>query len=456
MYKLSKIFLAAFTVTALFFSSCSAPEVEDKKPVGNVEHPEWSKNANIYEVNIRQYSEEGTFTAFREDLPRLQEMGVKILWLMPIHPIGEKNRKGELGSYYSVKDYKGINPNYGTEEDFRALVDEAHEREMRVIIDWVANHTAWDHPWTENPDWYELNEDGGFMPPRGTDWTDVIQLDYENQEMREAMLDALVYWVRDFDIDGYRADVAGMVPMDFWNEARNRLDEIKPVFMLAEDEGPKMHDKAFDMTYAWSYAHLIRVIAAGNEDLSALDSLMEVEETKFPDNAYRMYFTTNHDENSWNGTDPGMYGDNFENFAVLSATIDGMPLIYNGQESNLDKQLEFFTKDPIEWKEYEYQPFYTMLLSLKNENEALWNGEFGGDLTIYNSPENTYAYKREKGDDWVFVYLNFGGEAVNVPITDYALPEDASGYEIYSEQLPPEEQNYFEVAANSWLLIANE
>lgn len=456
MYKLTKTFLAAITVSALLLSSCAAPEVEDAKPAGNVEHPEWSKNANIYEVNIRQYSEEGTFNAFREDLPRLQEMGVKILWLMPIHPIGEENRKGELGSYYSVQDYKGINPNFGTEEDFRALVDEAHERDMKVIIDWVANHTAWDHPWTENPDWYELTEDGNFMPPRGTDWTDVIQLNYENEDMREAMHDALVYWVDEFDIDGYRADVAGMVPMDFWNEARSRLDEVKPVFMLAEDEGPEMHEEAFDMTYAWTYAHVIREIAAGNEDLNRLTELMEEEETKFPENAYRMYFTTNHDENSWNGTDPGMYGDNFENFAVLSATIDGMPLIYNGQESNLDKQLEFFTKDEIEWKEYEYQPFYTMLLKLNTENEALWNGEFGGDLTIYNSPENTYTYKRYKGDDWVFVYLNFGDEPINVPLTDYGLPNDASNYEIYSDQLPPDENNYFEVAPNSWLLIANE
>ncbi|MDR9415851.1 MAG: alpha-amylase family glycosyl hydrolase, partial [Gracilimonas sp.] len=324
------------------------------------------------------------------------------------------------------------------------------------IIDWVANHTSWDNPWTANPDWYELNEEGDFMPPRGTDWTDVIQLDYTNNEMREAMHDALEYWVRDFNIDGYRCDVAGMVPTDFWNEARERLDEIKPVFMLAEDEGPEMHEEAFDMTYAWTYAHLIREIAAGNEDITVLDSLMEVEKTKFPENAYRMYFTSNHDENSWNGTDPGMYGDNFENFAVLSATIDGMPLIYNGQESVLDKQLEFFEKDEIEWKEYELEPFYTMLLKLNTENEALWNGEFGGELTIYESPENTFAYKREKEDDWIFVYLNMGNETVNVPITDYALPADASGYEIYSHQLPPTEQNYFEVAGNTWLLIANE
>ncbi|MEX0843967.1 MAG: alpha-amylase family glycosyl hydrolase, partial [Balneolaceae bacterium] len=439
------------------FVGCNQTDLTDKTPpVSKVEQLEWTKNANIYEVNVRQYSEEGTFEEVRKDLPRLQEMGVKILWLMPIHPIGEVNRKGPLGSYYSVQDYKGINPNFGTEADFRAFVDEAHERDMKVIIDWVANHTAWDNPWTENPDWYELDENGGFMPPRGTDWTDVIQLDFENKEMRSAMTDALEYWVREFNIDGYRCDVAGKVPTDYWVNAIDSLNEIKPVFMLAEDGEPELLIEAFHMNYAWQYAHTIREIAKGEQILEHLTDLMNDTEANYPSSSYRMYFTTNHDENSWNGTDPDMYGDNFENFAVLSATIDGMPLIYNGQESGLDKQLEFFEKDEIEWKEYEYQPFYTMLLNLKKENEALWNGDFGGELEIYTSPENTYAYKREKGDDWVFVYLNFGEESVNVPITDYALPEDASGYEIFSDQLPPTENNYFEVAPNSWLLIANE
>lgn len=456
MFKRLNYLYTFLTVSVLLLASCAAPEVDTEKAQIDAitAHPEWSKDASIYEVNIRQYSEEGTFNAFREDLPRLEAMGVDILWLMPIHPIGKKNRKGPLGSYYSVQDYKAVNPNFGTKEDFRALVKEAHDLGMKVIIDWVANHTAWDSPWTVNKDWYELDENGNFIPPRGTDWTDVIQLDYENEEMRAAMIDAMEYWVRDFGVDGYRCDVAGMVPLDFWKNVRTKLDEIKPVFMLAEDNGPEMHE-AFDMTYAWAYAHTIREIAAGNEDFSTLDSLMEVEETKFPESAYRMYFTTNHDENSWNGTDPEMYGDNFENFAVLSATIDGMPLIYNGQESNLDKQLEFFEKDEIEWKDYEYQAFYTMLLQLKEDNEALWNGQYGGYLNIFESPEQTYAYKRVKDDEWVFVYLNNSSESINVPLQDYEIPVDASTYEIYSEQLPPTENDYFEVAPNSWLLIAN-
>lgn len=452
--KLSVKNLLLVLLMSGFTFACTQKESGSEK-VQLFEHAEWTKATNIYEVNIRQYSEEGTFNAFREDLPRLEAMGVEILWLMPIHPIGEKNRKGPLGSYYSVQDYKGINPNFGTEEDFQALVDEAHALGMKVIIDWVANHTAWDSPWIENPDWYALNEEGDFVPPTGTDWTDVIQLDYENEDMREAMIDAMEYWVRDFDIDGYRCDVAGMVPLDFWKDARSRLNDIKPVFMLAEDEGPEMHE-AFDMTYAWTYAHIIREIAAGKADFGTLDSLMEVESTKFPESAYRMYFTSNHDENSWTGTDPEMYGANFENFAVLSATIDGMPLIYNGQEADLDKQLEFFEKDEIEWKDYSYQDFYTMLLNLNEENEALWNGQYGGDLTIFESPEETFAYKRMKGDDWVFVYLNNSDKAINVPLNEYDISTDTQAYEIYSDQLPPAESNYFEVLPHQWLLIANE
>lgn len=435
-------------IVAGFLTGCNSKP--GQKTESRVVHPEWSKNANIYEVNIRQYSEEGTFNAFREDLPRLQEMGVKILWLMPIHPIGEINRKGTLGSYYSVLDYKAVNPDYGTEEDFRALVRDAHERDMKIIIDWVANHTAWGHPWTENPDWYELNEDGEFTPPHGTDWTDVIQLDYENEDMRAAMFDALEYWVSEFDIDGYRCDVAGMVPTDFWNEARDSLDAIKPVFMLAEAEEPEHHIKAFDMSYAWEYSHVIREIARGEKDLSALDTLFEKEKNRFPEHAYRMYFTSNHDENSWAGTDPDMYGANFENFAVMSATIDGMPLIYNGQESSLEKQLEFFEKDEIEWEGYKYQDFYTQLLNLKTENEALWNGEFGGNLEIFDMPVNLYGYKREKGENLVTVFLNFGDKSQTVSLSDY-LETDISGFEV----MPSGDfENEIDLNPNSWIILS--
>ncbi|MGN8225063.1 alpha-amylase family glycosyl hydrolase [Gracilimonas sp. BCB1] len=454
MKKFLTNLLPVFIALSVIAGGCNKPaQKSENTPVSSVEQLEWSKNSSIYEINVRQYSEEGTIEAVRKDLPRIREMGVRILWLMPIHPIGEKNRKGPLGSYYSVQDYKDVNPNFGTKADFARFVDEAHQLGFKVIIDWVANHTAWDNPWTENPDWYELNEEGNFMPPRGTDWSDVIQLDYENEEMRAAMIDALEYWVREFDIDGYRCDVAGMVPTDFWKEAIDSLNTIKPVFMLAEDGEPELVKEAFHMNYAWQYAHTIREIAKGHQTFQHLDSLMQVTEANYPSSVYRMYFTSNHDENSWNGTDPGMYGDNFENFAVLSATIDGMPLIYNGQESGLDKQLEFFEKDPIEWKEYEYQDFYTTLVGLKRDTPALWNGDFGGDLEFIQIPEGSegvLAYKRQKDDSEVVVVMNFSGDRQSVPLQDVGVDESYTTYNSTSLMVTSEEISF---GPNQWVIF---
>ncbi|RNC85776.1 MAG: alpha-amylase [Balneola sp.] len=448
--------LSLLALLGILFVGCQQPQPETGPILSKVEHPEWSKNANIYEVNIRQYSPEGTFNAFREDLPRLKDMGVKILWLMPIQPIGELNRKGTLGSYYSIKDYKGINPEFGTEEDFRALVDEAHEMGFKVIIDWVANHSSWDNAWTENKDWYTLDEEGNFQPPVD-DWSDVIDLNYGNEDMRAAMIDALVYWVREFDIDGYRCDVAGMVPMDFWVDAIAELDKVKDVFMLAEDGEPELLIEVFDMNYAWQYAHIIREIAKGEQTFEDLDALFAEDAERFPSNGYRMYFTSNHDENSWNGTDPGMYGANFENFAVLSATVAGMPLIYNGQESILDKQLEFFEKDEIEWKEYAYEDFYRFLLQLNTENEALWNGSYGGDFTRIESPANTFAFTRKKDEHQVIVAINNSEEPqqISVPVwsssvyAKYGVTEgefNSEGANTYDLELPP----------NKWFILATK
>lgn len=344
-------------------------------------------------------------------------MGVDILWLMPIHPIGELNRKGTMGSYYAVKDFKAINPEFGTEEDFRALIDAAHELEMKVIIDWVANHSSWDNVWTVNKDWYTLDDEGSFVPPV-EDWSDVIDFNYDNEDMRAAMLDALEYWVREYDIDGYRCDVAGMVPTDFWISAHQKLDEIKDVFMLAEDGEPELLVEAFDMNYAWEFAHVTREIASGEQTFEDLDALLERDDARFPKNGYRMYFTTNHDENSWNGSDIELWGANFENFAVLSATVAGMPLIYTGQESILDKRLEFFEKDEVEWKEYAYEDFYRLLLTIQEQNTALWNGALGGERTRIESPDGTYAFTRKRGQNEVIVAINITEEnqSISVPL----------------------------------------
>ena len=446
-------------IASLFVLSaaCTQPStMEAVAPVSKVEHPEWSKNATIYEVNVRQYTPEGTFNAFSEHLPRLKEMGVDILWFMPIHPIGKINRKeteSSMGSYYSVQDYKAVSSDYGTDEDFRRMVEQAHGLGIKVILDWVPNHTAWDNPWTENKDWYVLNEEGDFIPPLGTDWTDVIQLDYTNEEMRAAMIDAMKYWVAEFGVDGYRCDVAGKVPTDFWVQAHAKLDEVKDVFMLAEDGEPELLIEAFDMNYAWEYAHIIREIAKGAMTFDRLDSLLAEDAKKFPDNSYRMYFTSNHDENSWNGTDIEMYGDNFQNFAVLSATIDGMPLVYSGQEAVLDKQLLFFEKDEIEWKDYALVDFYTDLLALNKRNEALWNGAHGANPERIPSPAGTYAFQRNKGDFGVYIGLN------NTTMSqELSFPLEAGTlYKVYgmeTTQFEATGNDSMRVPAHSWVIVS--
>ncbi|MGD1846306.1 MAG: alpha-amylase family glycosyl hydrolase [Salibacteraceae bacterium] len=384
-----------------------------------VQHLDWSKNANIYEVNIRQYTPEGTITAFRKHLPRLQQMGVKILWLMPIYPIGEKNRKGELGSYYSIKDYTSVNPEFGTEEDFHGLVKEVHERGMYLILDWVANHSAWDHPWVEeHPNWYQRDSAGNLQSPY--DWTDVVAFDYDNTEMRQGMKEALSYWIQKHDVDGYRCDVAFMVPTEFWNDVRIILDAIKPVFMLAEAEHPEnqLQESAFDMSYAWDWHHLMNHIAKGEQNLTHIDTHCTKYDSLFPADAYRMSFITNHDENSWNGTVWERLDAGAPTYAVLSHTLRGMPLIYSGQEAGLDRRLSFFGKDEIDWKQLPFESFFTALNGLKSKNSALWNGTQGASAQIQSpltADSKVLVYSRMQGANEVWVALNLSGQPATFP-----------------------------------------
>lgn len=458
MYKFitrkSYLFLSILGIALVsIIFSCAGPEPEDQAREEEPVHPEWSKNANIYEVNIRQYTPEGTFEAFSEHLPRLKEMGVDILWLMPVHPIGVEKRKGTMGSYYSVKDYKAVNPEFGDMEDFKALVNEIHELDMKIILDWVANHTAWDNWWIEeNPDWYTKDEDGNFVAPY--DWTDVADLNYDNPEMREAMIDALKFWVVEAGIDGYRCDVAGEVPLDFWDNAISQLRELKPVFMLAESEVPEHHEVGFDMTYAWELHHLMNMIAQGKAPADTLNYYHMKQDTLFPDDAYRMIFTSNHDENSWNGTVFERMGDGAKTFAVLSVTLPGMPLIYSGQEAAMDKRLEFFEKDEIEWGNFEYQDFYETLLELKKQNSALWNGEYGGSMEFLstNIPSSVVAFVRENEEDRILAILNLSPQSHEIMIetgeysgtyTDLFSDEKMDVVSDFSHTLEPWEYRVF-------------
>ncbi len=377
-----------------------------------VNHVDWSKNATIYEVNIRQYTKEGTFKAFEKHLPRLKELGVDILWLMPIHPIGEKHRKGGMGSYYSVKDYYGVNPEFGTLEDFKQLVNTIHAMGMYVILDWVANHSAWDNPLTtKHPQWYTRNHVGEFQPTPWYDWSDIIDFDYRHPGVRKYMTEAMTYWIKETDIDGFRCDVAGFIPTDFWDNVRKQLDAIKPVFMLAEWNSRDLHRHAFDMSYAWELYDAMQELAMGEESFPRLYEYFAHHANTFPKNAFRMNFVDNHDKNSWVGTQFSQFGEALDACIVLTVTAEGMPLIYSGQEAGLDKQLEFFEKDQIEWKEHYLFDFYKKLFALKKANQALWNGSWGGEMIpIENSADNVLSFARQKANQKVLVAINFSNQ----------------------------------------------
>jgi glycosidase len=385
-----------------------------RSTMNEFDHVAWAHDAGIYEVNIRQHTPEGTLAAFEHDLPRLQRMGVRILWLMPIQPIGKRARKGTLGSYYAVSDYTAVNPEFGTLDDLARLVRATHALGMRIIIDWVANHTAWDHAWVaQHPDWYKKDANGDIHSYLYDDgrvvehWTDVIGLDYTQPALWPAMLDAMAFWVRETGIDGFRCDVAGLVPLAFWEQAREALERIKPMFMLAEDAGAEMHRKAFDMTYDWELYDAMTRIADGQADTAALLAWLAAERSTYPADAYRMSFTTNHDKNSWVASDAEAFGASFKVFAVLAATVRGMPLIYGGQESFLDKRLAFFEKDAVPWKRFELEAFYTQLLALKRANVALWNGSSGGDVEVLPITDATlFAFRRVRGANAVTVLAN--------------------------------------------------
>ncbi len=380
------------------------------QPYVKLAHPDWSKNAVIYQLNTRQFTREGTFAAAQKQLPRIKALGADIIWLMPIHEIGHKNRKGTLGSPYSVKDYFSVNPEFGTLDDLKAFINAAHEQGMYVILDWVANHTAWDNPLVEeHPDWYERDWQGDFHPTPWWDWSDIIDLDYDQPGIRKYMTEALKYWVTEADIDGYRCDVAGYVPLDFWDNARRELDAIKPVFMLAEWESRDVHARAFDASYAWSWHDTVHNIAAGKSDVTALFGYYSGNESAWPRDAMRMTFISNHDKNSWEGTQFEMFGDALEPAIVLSVVGEGIPMIYNGQEAGNSKRLEFFEKDPIQWREHSLAVLYRQLFALKKSNSALWNGAWGATMQhVPNSaPQKVFSFVRQNDENTVFVVINF-------------------------------------------------
>jgi len=368
----------------------------------------WAHHTNIYEVNIRQYSHAGTLNAFAEHLPRLKDMGVETLWFMPLQPIGKLNRKGALGSYYSISNYVSLNPEYGILDDFKLLVEEAHRYNMKVIIDWVANHTSWDHVWTQtHPGFFSKNEYGDFRPPY-PDWADVIHLNYENKELWLAMVNAMKFWVKNFDIDGFRCDMAHLVPLDFWEFARTELDNEKKLFWLAETEEPNYHE-VFDASYTWKFLHTMESYWKRETNIDGLDAVLRRYEGAFPKSAIRMFFTSNHDENSHSGSEYERMGHAAKAFAVLCATWNGVPLIYSGQELPNSQRLKFFEKDPIQWTgNFGLHNFYKTLLELHRDHPALRAAD--ENVRMHRIPtsedKKIFSYLRKIEEREVLVILN--------------------------------------------------
>jgi len=409
---------------------------ESKSQSGTKALPEWAKDATIYEVNLRQYTKEGTFTSFVSHLPRLKRMGVDILWFMPIYPISEKNRKGSLGSYYAVSDYAKINPEHGSAKEFKWMVEKIHAMDMHIILDFVPNHTGWDSDWiAKNPDWFTQDKDGNVIDPidpgtgKSWGWTDVADLNYDNKEMRAEMIRDMNYWVNDMDIDGFRMDVAHNVPQDFWDEASTVLQKTKNIFMLAESEVEShRNSEAFHTTYGWSFHHLLNEIGKGEKKASEIEKWITEDAKKF-NHGFHMHFTSNHDENTWAGTVFDRMGDAHKPLAVLCATIQGMPLLYGGQEEPLKHRLKFFEKDDIAFKDFAYGKFYRKLFDLKHKNKALWNGEYGDtNPKFYELDEDVVAFEREKDGDRVFAIINLSKEEKSLP-----FPVHFTGKEIFSD-----------------------
>jgi alpha-amylase len=430
MLRSSFLFIPVFYLL-LILSSCNSSsntKESDSNSSSSTEaelidgHPGWIMQGNIYEVNVRQYTPEGSFKAFEKHLDRLKEMGVQTLWFMPINPISKVDRKGALGSYYAVSSYTAVNPEFGTLNDWKELVEHAHNLGFKVIIDWVPNHTGADHPWLkDHPDFFVKDKSGRAAVP--FDWTDTRQLDYNNNEMQDSMIASMKYWLTETGIDGFRCDVAWNVPASFWTKDISELKKVKKdIFMLAEGDKSYLHPSGFDATYPWEMFHMMVKIAKGERPAFALDSIEHLYDSIYPRNALELYFTSNHDENSWNKADYGtMPGSIHAPFSVFTFTMPhSVPLVYSGQEEPILDSLSFFYKDTIDFKNYNRGKFYKTLLELRKNNAALASNAAFKKVNAGND-KALYSYVREAGGKKVFVILNLSAKEQTIKVTDSTL-----------------------------------
>ncbi len=419
MKKTFAILFLQFFILTLAFSQNRLLVVQKSESIDG--HPDWIMQGNIYEVNVRQYSREGTLNAFSKSLDRLKSMGVQTLWFMPLSPISKLDRKGSLGSYYAVSDYTAINPEFGNLKDWINLVKQIHARGMKVIIDWVPNHTGADNRWlTEHPDFFVKDSSGKAAVAK--DWADTRQLDYQNPVMEDSMIAAMKFWLVNSNIDGFRCDVAWNVPASFWKKCIPALRNIKNVFMLAEGDSTYLPESGFDAIYPWHMFHMMEKIAKGERPAFALDSIRSQNLSEYPASTIQMYFTSNHDENSWNKADYGSFpGKRHAAFAVFTQTMAGsVPLIYSGQEEPVLRPLSFFDKDPIEFGKFGRAPFYKTLLTLRKKNAAL-SADASFRKIVVGNPNAIYAFVREKGYNRVLVILNLSGNEQTITVKDKSL-----------------------------------
>ncbi len=394
----------------------------------------WPERGNIYEVNIRQYTPAGTFNAFAKHLDRLKAMGVETLWLMPINPISHTDRKGSLGSYYAVADYTAVNPEFGTLADFKRLVSAAHIRGMKVLIDWVPNHTGADNRWLrEHPDFYVTDSAGKAAVPY--DWTDTRQLNYANPVLRDSMIAAMKYWITQADIDGFRCDVAWNVPGDFWQDGIGQLRRMKPIFMLAEGDKSYLPKSGFDAVYPWALFHKMVEVAKGERPAFSLDSVLQEYDTAYPPNTLELYFTSNHDENSSNGADYSTFpGPVHAPFAVFTQMMPrGIPLIYSGQEEPVLRAIQFFEKDTIGFHAYGRAAFYKTLLDLRHRNAAL-DADAAFEKLRSGADSAVYAFARKKGKSKVLVILNFSPRP---QVAELSASGSGQARDVFADKLVP-------------------
>jgi len=415
----TKIFLATMAAFLLLSSCKEIAPAKTENPLSGLDsiHQRLA-NGVMYEVNIRQITPEGTLNAFTEQhIDRLKNLGIDVIWLMPVYPISVKNRKGTLGSYYAVADYQAINPEFGTLDDMKNLVKKAHAAGMLVIFDWVANHSGWDNQWiTKQPDWYTKDNKGKIIAPN-PDWTDVADLNFDNPGLRKAMTDALEYWVNEVGIDGYRCDAAAMAPTDFWKTALQNLDSIRPLIKLAEAWEPELMENGFDAAYGWELHHLMNVVAKGTKNVNVFKDYFQRIDTLYADDDILLNFITNHDENSWAGTEYERMGNGVNCFAAFTYIVPGMPLVYTGQEAAMKKRLRFFEKDTVGWNDTILYSFYRRLNDLKHTNYALIAGHKDNTFEYsVDSTTNTAVLFRETGKDRVIGVFNFSGNDVKVRV----------------------------------------